>query len=234
VSDDGIRDERGARPSPREALADLLEEALEAQGCRADVGESREIVRDLARVVLEALPPEASWPKACARCERTFDSETWSELPLCGIQDGSVPGDPPDIVELSELRDCPCGSTLSLPLATQERGLAVVTRALLEHRAMLDALRAVQRRCTELKVENRRLRAQREEWTVEGVREAGKGVHEATFDVERGAVRDVVLIDEVVRVRNVPDDATIVLSRVVKAGTKLEAGDKIVVYARPA
>lgn len=48
--------------------------------------------------------------KECA-CGRTFSSESWSALTLIGTMDNGR-----DAGELFELRQCPCGTTLTLPI----------------------------------------------------------------------------------------------------------------------
>jgi hypothetical protein len=47
-------------------------------------------------------------PKVCGRCARSFTQAEWAALPLLGVQVF------PD--EKLELRNCPCGSTLAVPL----------------------------------------------------------------------------------------------------------------------
>jgi hypothetical protein len=47
--------------------------------------------------------------KVCPCCQRGFTADEWARLPLKGIQRGAD-GDG------QEMRDCSCGSTISLPL----------------------------------------------------------------------------------------------------------------------
>lgn len=53
--------------------------------------------------------PEFSWPKSCG-CGRTHTAEAWPSLPYCGVQKGDS-----EVADL-QLRHCPCGSTLAVPV----------------------------------------------------------------------------------------------------------------------
>lgn len=67
-----------------------------------------------AEAFAETLPPPVtvpfSGPKQCG-CGRAHSVAQWAVLPLCGRQD--------DGVDVLELRNCACGSTLAIVLATR-------------------------------------------------------------------------------------------------------------------
>ncbi|MBX3209685.1 MAG: hypothetical protein KF764_31920 [Labilithrix sp.] len=47
-----------------------------------------------------------SWPKQCRGCGASYEEESWRELPFVGV----------DHAYRLEFRNCPCGSTLAVPL----------------------------------------------------------------------------------------------------------------------
>lgn len=55
------------------------------------------------------LGAELAPPVKVCGCGRAHDAASWSALPLCGVQDDGE-------AEPYELRNCPCGSTLAVPL----------------------------------------------------------------------------------------------------------------------
>lgn len=52
------------------------------------------------------------FPKVCS-CGASYDAEDWAELHLVGVQDTGV--------EILEMRNCPCHSTISIILSASPR-----------------------------------------------------------------------------------------------------------------
>lgn len=72
--------------------------------------------------------------KTCTSCRRPLSKEDWLALPLCGIQPilGSPDGE-------FELRNCGCGSTLSVPTEETIRGIwGVISSEPIELRTWTD------------------------------------------------------------------------------------------------
>ncbi|MBX3210650.1 MAG: hypothetical protein KF850_01310 [Labilithrix sp.] len=49
----------------------------------------------------------AAWPKQCRGCGASYEEDGWKDLPYVGI----------DPSYRLEFRNCPCGSTLAVPVA---------------------------------------------------------------------------------------------------------------------
>jgi len=167
--------------------------------------------------------------KVCSCCQRSYTRATWNALPFVGVQAFDYEPDDPEQTrsEMLETRNCEgCGSTLALSLGTEGDVLALVRRALVEHGALLDALRRVQARCTELKEENRRLRAERQEWTVENNRD---GVSIAR-PLGSSLVGSTFAFGENARITGLSDEL-VILHRRLRNGDTIRAGDKLVQWS---
>lgn len=56
--------------------------------------------------------PPPQFPKRCAMCGCVFTAKGWAHLKLKGVYQGEE--------ETLEMRDCPCGNTLSVIIPTSE------------------------------------------------------------------------------------------------------------------
>lgn len=96
--------------------------------------------------------------KTCTMCAFPYTEDAWRALPLVGVQylefdedgDIDVALDQMHTRELQELRNCGCGSTLHVRLATMGASAVTLHTILTEHAAMFEVLRDLQARCSEL------------------------------------------------------------------------------------
>lgn len=98
--------------------------------------------------------------KSCS-CGQAFTPMEWRALPFVGISAFDYPIDddhPREEREIQELRNCPCGSTMFVSLGSSGEVFDAVLAGLNRAMALERALGEVQKRCSELLEENRKLR----------------------------------------------------------------------------
>jgi hypothetical protein len=84
-----------------------------------DPRHARIVADALSKTLMAYTPNPGNFPKRCG-CGRVYTSRTWAKLPYVGVID--VPEDATGPHLITELRNCPCKSTIAIDVSPKKKG----------------------------------------------------------------------------------------------------------------